>query len=297
MESILIVRNSKSGLIDQGEEIKEGIFFLKESGFLVHEIYIEDVISKEHFDKKCVKYTPKTVIALGGDGTVNLLANHLVGSEIRLAVIPYGTFNHFAKHIGIGTEIKGAFETVITGETINIDTAEVNGKVFVNFSCVGFYSQLIKRRVTYQKMAWKKWTAFAIAVFKSVINFTSFNLQIKKNDKEIAIKTPLIFVGNNIFEFGGPDILSARDDFNSGTLHISIAKDRGRLGILWLLILSLFIDIKNKAGFTTIALKEIEINSKYSSLWVSLDGEIVKMATPLKYIIRPQSLRVIVPKD
>ncbi|MES2437101.1 MAG: diacylglycerol kinase family protein [Patescibacteria group bacterium] len=297
MEPILLIRNSKSGLVAREQEIEAGIEMLQEKGFTVHTAFIQDVLTRANFRKKLEEFKPTTVIACGGDGTVNLLTQYLIYTPIRLAVIPAGTFNHFAKHIGIGTAINDAFITVITGETINIDVAEVNGKEFVNFSSVGFYTQLIKRRVGYQKLSWKKWTAFIIAIYESFVSYSSLELEIKKNDKQVSIKTPLIFIGNNIFDFGSTDILAGRQDFMSGKLHISIAKDIGRFKMLWLGFRSLFSDIKNKAGFTTIALDTLEIKTKRSKLWVSLDGEIEKMKAPLVYKICPKSLRVIVPKS
>jgi YegS/Rv2252/BmrU family lipid kinase len=297
MEPLLLVRNKKSGLVAREEEIEKGIAYLKENGFETITVFVEDVCKKEDFTKTFEKYKPATIIAAGGDGTVNMLANHLAGTNVRLAVIPAGTFNHFAKHIGIGTDIVAAFTNVINGETITIDTAEVNGRTFVNFSCVGFYTELIKKRIFYQKKLWKKWPAFVISLFEGLVNHASLNLTIRKNDAEVDVRTPLIFVGNNIFDFGGLDVLSGRQAFTSGKLHISVAKDMGRWGIFILSVRAFFSDIKNRLGFTTVALDEIEINSPRSYMWVSLDGEVAKIKTPLHYKICPQSLRVIVPKN
>ncbi|MES2748981.1 MAG: diacylglycerol kinase family protein [Patescibacteria group bacterium] len=300
MEPILLIRNSKSGLA-LGEqkiqkEIEEGIVSLTEYGFEVTTVSVEDILEKEMFDKKVESLSPGTIIAVGGDGTVNLVANYLTGSSIRMAVIPAGTFNHFAKHIGIGTNIPQAFDTVMTGETINIDTAEVNGRTFVNFSCIGFYTQIIKRRTAYQKKSWKKWPAFGMSMYECMKEYSSYSFVIKKNDSEMKVRTPLIFVGNNIFDFGGLDVLSSRQDFTSGKLQLSIAKEMGRWRIFLLAFRSLFMDVKNQLGFTTTAIDEIEIHANKSKVWVSLDGEVIKLQTPLRYKIIPQSLCMIIPR-
>lgn len=297
MEPILLIRNSKSGLVQREQEIQNGINYLTQKGFEVIVLTIEDVVSIELFRKRIEQYKPTTLVAVGGDGTVNLLSQYLVNTNLRLSVIPAGTFNHFAKHIGIGTDMDEAFKTIINGETIVIDTAQVNGRVFVNFSCVGFYTQLIKKRIEYQKKAWKKWSAFVISLYENTVKYSLLYLQISRNEADVKISTPLVFIGNNIFEFGGADILSAREDFTSGKLQISIAPQAGRWGIFHLLFKALFGDIKNKIGFTTVALDEIEINSKHINMAVSLDGEIVSLKTPLYYKIQPRSLKVIVPKD
>ena len=78
MERLLLVTNTKSGLVQRDQEIEKGITFLKEKGFKVVTVLVEDMFTKEGFDKKVAQYTPATIIVVGGDGTVNLLSQYLV---------------------------------------------------------------------------------------------------------------------------------------------------------------------------------------------------------------------------
>lgn len=295
--TLLLIGNSKAGILSHGQEVTAGINSLEEKGFRVIQIPIEKVLEKDGFNKIVQKYVPNTVVAVGGDGTVNLLASYLVGTDMRLGVIPAGTFNHFARHVGIGTDIITSFITLINGHTILIDSGEVNGRTFVNFSCIGFYTELIKKRVFYQKQSWQKWHAFMRALYENLLVHAPLQVQVIKNGAEVTVHTPLIFVGNNIFDFGGPDILSKRSTFTSGKLQVSIAAHENRWKTVLLLVRSFFGDIKYKAGLNTIALDQLEIHTRKSHLWVTLDGEVAKLKTPLNYKILPKSLRVIVPKE
>ena len=63
-----------------------------------------------------------------------------------LAVIPIGTYNHFARDLGIPTEWRAALEVALRGETRVIDTARVNDRFFVNNLSMGLYPELVARR-------------------------------------------------------------------------------------------------------------------------------------------------------
>ena len=86
------------------------------------------------------------VVAGGGDGTVNAVAGTLVGSDAALGVLPMGTLNHFAKDVGIPQNLEAAVRNIFTGQVTNVDVGEVNGRVFVNNSGVGFYPHFVRQR-------------------------------------------------------------------------------------------------------------------------------------------------------
>src|SRR5436190_16912798 len=77
------------------------------------------------------------VIAAGGDGTVSAVANGLAGTAMPLGVLPLGTLNHFARDIGMPTELADAARAIRDGATERIDVGEINGRVFVNNSSIG----------------------------------------------------------------------------------------------------------------------------------------------------------------
>src|SRR5687767_2058092 len=62
-----------------------------------------------------------TVVAAGGDGTVNAVASALFGTDKRLGILPVGTFNYFAKNLGIPLDLAGAVRTVAHGRGTEVD--------------------------------------------------------------------------------------------------------------------------------------------------------------------------------
>ncbi|HSC80227.1 MAG TPA: YegS/Rv2252/BmrU family lipid kinase, partial [Chitinolyticbacter sp.] len=87
-----------------------------------------------------------TVIAGGGDGTVNELATALLAlpSELRpaLGILPMGTANDFARGCGIPLEIPAALDLALTAPPHAIDAVRVNDRAFLNMATGGFGTQL-----------------------------------------------------------------------------------------------------------------------------------------------------------
>ncbi|MGH7720404.1 MAG: diacylglycerol/lipid kinase family protein [Gemmatimonadaceae bacterium] len=77
------------------------------------------------------------VVALGGDGTVNEVLNGLDGSSVPLGIIPIGTANDFARQVGIPDDTDHAMDVVLQREPVRIDTAQLNGRRFLNVSSGG----------------------------------------------------------------------------------------------------------------------------------------------------------------
>src|SRR5262245_11933035 len=112
------------------------------------------------------------VIAGGGDGSIRTVASVLAGTSVPLGIIPLGTFNHFAKDLGLPLDIEGAAATIGSGHTRLVDLGEVNGEIFINNSSIAIYPYLIierDRRRARDGVA--KWMAMAPAFLRMLRHF------------------------------------------------------------------------------------------------------------------------------
>ncbi|MFM8911513.1 MAG: diacylglycerol/lipid kinase family protein [Flammeovirgaceae bacterium] len=78
------------------------------------------------------------VFAVGGDGTVNEVAQGLVGSSVTMGILPKGSGNGLGRHLGISTDFKKALQLIGSEKSFQMDTLSVNGKLSVNVSGIGF---------------------------------------------------------------------------------------------------------------------------------------------------------------
>jgi len=85
-----------------------------------------------------------TVVAAGGDGTINEVVNGLAGSGATLGVLPIGTMNVFAAELGIPSALAAAWEVIVRGHVREIDLACANEQYFVQLAGVGLDAQVVK---------------------------------------------------------------------------------------------------------------------------------------------------------
>ena len=235
------------------------------------------------------------VVAGGGDGTIRAVAARLAGGPIPLGVLPVGTLNHFARDLGIPLELPEAVRLIKEGTVRKLDVGEVNGEIFVNNSVLGFYPPVVKVRDREREEKQRgKWTATLSALVKVLPRHPLLRLRIRIAGRELERKTLFVFIGNNEYEMSAFSY-GARSRFDSGNLYLYVAHNKGRLDLLWLLLLSLFRDVKGTGRIDCQAAPELTIEMPQRSLPVYLDGEVKVLETPLRYRNRVRDLGVILP--
>jgi len=91
------------------------------------------------------------VVAVGGDGTMNEVADGLAGSTTRLAFVPHGTGNVFAREFSLPESVEGCLDLLSTGKTISIRMAMANARRFVLQASAGFDAEVVERMNSRQK--------------------------------------------------------------------------------------------------------------------------------------------------
>ena len=232
----------------------------------------------------------------GGDGTLNAAAAQLVGTDTVFGILPLGTLNHFAKDLGIPLDIDEAIRTIAAGHVTHVDTAEVNGRVFLNNSSLGLYPDTVRRRELLQsRLGRGKWPAFFWSAVTSLRRHPFLHLTLNVNGESFRQRTLFLFVGNNDYTMEGFNI-GARETLNGGCLSLYFAQRVSRGGLLLLALQALFGRLRQTKDFKALRTPSLTIESHHKQLRVSTDGEVNLMNTPLMYRIVPKSLQVLVPR-
>jgi diacylglycerol kinase family enzyme len=244
--------------------------------------------------RRAVKENSQIIVAGGGDGTVNAVANEIMGSSITLGVLPLGTLNHFAKDLHIPQDLEGAARNLFTGRAVPVDVGEVNGRIFLNNSSLGIYPRIVRHCEEQQRKGRNKWVAFAQASISVLEHYSLLRVRLQVDGKELSRKTPLIFIGNNKYEMEGLNI-GERRRLDAGELCLFVANRAGRVDLVRLAFLALFGRLDEASGFDALITKQFSIETRRPRTNVSTDGEVNQMNTPLNYLTHPAALRVIVP--
>lgn len=246
--------------------------------------------------RQAVKDGVAVVVAGGGDGTVNAVASALVGTDIVLGILPLGTLNHFAKDLGIPLDMDEAIRTISAGYSTRVDTAQVNGQVFLNNSSLGLYPDTVWHRELQQsRLGRGKWLAFLWAAMSSLRRYPFLHVTMTINQRSYRHRTPFIFIGNNEYVMEGFNI-GARAQLDSGRLSLYLAQGASRLGLLMLALRAVSGSLRQAKDFDALTAHSLTIESRHQKIRVATDGEVNLMSMPLKYRICPASLKVLVPQ-
>jgi len=236
------------------------------------------------------------VIVGGGDGTISAAASALVGTETKLGILPLGTLNHFARDLGIPTDLDEAAKLIASGADRRVDIGEMNDRIFINNSAIGLYPlMVIDRDVQRKRLGRSKRLAMIVASLRTLGRFNHHRLTLTVNEERTGrVDTPLLFVGNNDYriDIGAP---GRRERLDGGELCVLVMRKKTRRGFLAASIRALFGRTRNDDMVRIDDVERLRVSAPRHQLMVSLDGEVVSAEVPMEYRIRKKALRVIAP--
>lgn len=232
------------------------------------------------------------IVIAGGDGTANSAAQILAGTETELALLPLGTLNHLARDLGIPTDLEAAAELAAHGRSTAIDVGRVNDHIFVNNASIGVYPSMVRKR---DRLALPKWAAALLASWEALARLHHHRLRIDMGDGEQPLVTPLLFVGNNSYSLEAGS-LGSRPTLQEGRLSVYAVAGRSRLSLIWFALRALVGRVDRRADFLAVGhCREVTVCSPSGSVEIALDGEVRRLASPLRFEILPASLNMVAP--
>jgi diacylglycerol kinase family enzyme len=232
----------------------------------------------------------------GGDGTVSAAASALVATRTVLGILPLGTLNHFARDLGIPTDIEEAATLIASGKTREVDIGEMNDRVFINNSAIGLYPlMVVDRDMQRRRLGRSKRLAMLLASFRTLARFSHYRLTLTINEERTGrVDTPLLFVGNNDYriDLGAP---GQRERLDGGELCVLVLRKKTRRGLIAASVRALLGRSRSDDLVRIEDVQRLRVTSRRSQLAVSFDGEVVRVTPPLDYRIRKRALRIIAP--
>lgn len=235
----------------------------------------------------------QVLVAAGGDGTVNAVANLAVELKLPLAVLPVGTLNHFAVDLGVGQSLAAAVATLAAGERRQIDVARMNQRIFVNNSSIGLYPALVRQRERLQPYL-TKWPAMAVAFVLVLGRIKRHGIEAEIDGQPTRIRASFVFVGNNRYQIEHGE-LTKRAGLDEGLLSLYIlktAKLHRLLRVAWRGVRG---QLADERAFTILQAKNVKLRFRYRRVSVAMDGEVAHEKPLVKYQILPKALTVIAP--
>ena len=232
-----------------------------------------------------------TIVALGGDGTINEVLNGLDGLDAALGIIPLGTANDFARQAGIPLEPDHAMDVILGRNPVRVDTAELNGRRFLNVSTAGIGAEATAETPAEAKEALGV-LAYAITGVRKLVTMETQQAHFRGPGFEKTCSFLAFAVGNGRSTGGGTEVtpLAALDD---GLLDLVIFETMPRRDIPAALLRAKRGEHVGEEGVHYAQLRHLVVESE-TPISVNVDGEALR-SSRLEYRARWRDLLIHLP--
>jgi diacylglycerol kinase family enzyme len=243
--------------------------------------------------REIIAQKPRRVLIAGGDGSLCTAAHVLAESGVEMAILPAGTLNHLARHLGLPADLHDAAALAHGGITRPIDAGRINGRLFLNTSSVGAYESFVRRRERFERH-WGYTVGSVIAGWQILFHAPSLRVTLDVHGTEKVYRTPLIFVGVGERELRIP-VLGSRAHGGKRGLHVMIVRSRSGARLTSLAIQAAARGVEAMArtpSMDAFVVDRFTIDAPHRS--ASIDGELISVEPPLQYEFIAAALRVVV---
>ena len=231
------------------------------------------------------------VLALGGDGTLNEVANGLAGTETALGTLPAGTSNIWAREAGISRKLVEAVRLMATGERRLIDLGKAGDRYFMLFAGIGVDAQ-ITRTVSLDMKRHVGAAAYGIAAFREALRWRSRSVTVRLDGVERRMDVLMAFAGNTRL-YAGLTKITPNAVVDDGLLDVCIYEGSGSLDIAMHTARTLLKSHKKANKVLCQQVRRLEFDWE-EPLPMQLDGDPVGDC-PREIAVAPRALWVVVP--
>ena len=230
------------------------------------------------------------VFAVGGDGTVHEIAKRLIGRKLAMGVLPIGSGNGFARHIGLIADPASALRSCRGCRIVTIDTASVNGHPFLGVMGIGFDALIADRFAASTVRGLQTYVREGLRAF---IDFNAEEYDITVNGTTMRRRAFVIAVANS-GQYGNNARIAPLASLQDGLLDVVIVNDTHLLDAAFLMGRLFSGSFHRAAGVTSLQTTEVTIRRPNAGP-AHLDGEPVTLGEELHVRVIPQSLQLLVP--
>jgi diacylglycerol kinase family enzyme len=237
------------------------------------------------------------VVAAGGDGTINAVAQAALGSGCAFGVLPQGTFNYFSRTHGIPNDTGQALQVLLNEEPRAVQVGLVNDRVFLVNASLGLYAKLLEDREAFKAQYGRhRWVAFWSGLLTLVRGHRPWYLHMAWHGQQRDIRTQTLFVANNALQLHQVGLPEA-DAPEQGQLAAIALKPLSVFAMLGLLARGALGRLGEADGVLSFPFESMTVRPMRSRrrVKVATDGEIGWLEMPLHFRISPEPLWLVRP--
>ncbi len=229
------------------------------------------------------------VVAVGGDGSLGTVAQAAHAAGCPMGVIPYGTFNYFARTHGIPTEPAAAMRQVLDAHPRPVQVGAINDRVFLVNASLGVYPELLQDREAYKaRFGRSRWVAFVAGCATLLRAQRRLRLHIETGATVRDVQTLTLFVGNNrlqLQQLGAEPEDTVVGTPGDGSLAALMLRPIGTLSMLGLMLRGAMGRLGEAAGVDCFEFTHMVVKPRLArgrkEIVVAFDGEVARMRAPI----------------
>ena len=230
----------------------------------------------------------QTIVAVGGDGTINEVASGILGSKAALGIIPMGSGNGLAHHLDIPQDSFEALRLIETKQPKPIDIIYVNDRIVINVGGLGFDGHVAK---LFNNSANRGLLSYMMLIFRELIKYKEFDYGVSADNFSNSGKAFIIAIAN-ASEFGNRFKVAPDANHNNGKLTLVIIRKPPLLKLFRLFIKGYQGKLKPSKYYQNYLLENAELN--FVNTVAHVDGEIDEnvLTSPLRISVMKSALKV-----
>jgi YegS/Rv2252/BmrU family lipid kinase len=239
--------------------------------------------------EKIKEASPDKVIAVGGDGTLKLVADCLQGANIPIGLLPAGSANGMAKELGISLDPDEALDIVMYGQPKSIHLVKINNERCIHLSDIGFNAFVVKKFEDEDKRG--MW-GYIKAAWKVLWNYSQMNIEINIDDTRIKRRAAMVVIANAT-KYGTGVVINPDGRLDDDRFEIVIVK---KVSFAEIFKMRFTHKPYHPAKTEVMQVRSLKIDSHHK-VHFQVDGEYMGKVNSIKAELIPRALRIIVPKE
>ncbi|HMN05395.1 MAG TPA: diacylglycerol kinase family lipid kinase [Flavobacteriales bacterium] len=229
------------------------------------------------------------VISIGGDGTLNAIASGLIGSPVKLGIVPMGSGNGYARSLGLPRDPKAALELALAGQARPMDVCYLNDRLFLGTAGIGFDARVAWE---FDQTSGRGLWNYARLIIKHMFGAKPMRVVLKANN-ETREEQVLMLVFCNTREFGNGALISPGSRPDDGLAELRLVRKPSIIGLIGAFSKMYTGRIDSSRHLTSIVANRATVHQ--GGTLAHLDGEPLEIGHEVVFRLEPKRLWVVAP--
>lgn len=286
---VLFIVNPISGGKEKTDHEDAINAYFKNLPHSIHFFKLTNGDDTEEIKKLIAQIKPHKVVAVGGDGTVTMVAKITQGTPLEMCILPAGSANGMARELNIPLVIEDALDIILHGQVKSADLIKINNEICLHLSDIGLNARLIKY---FEEGNIRGKLGYAKVALKALYRKQSMQVIIHTKDREIKRDAIMVAMANAT-KYGTGAVINPEGNLYDGLFEVIVIR---KIAVSELFKMWFRPQPFDPQNIEVICAKSVDLETKHP-VHFQVDGEFLGKVNHVHAQILPAALKLVVPAD